>query len=236
VCVLSAEKPDAFPRARYDEETQTLEYWWESGERRGLTQTVTGTRSMRLTSVKVSAPGREGQITPRRDGVVHLMEMPSRSEMDAATLGLDAMLAASPEELKSWCTGRIILFGNARSDAPDLFEHPRGEKIHGVFTHAAAIDRLLTGRYARLPSALADNAMAASSGVAAAMLFLPIFGGVLRRVAQILLLTAVVIGLALLTYMASGWIIDAPGLVFVVVVTGAAAVGWHLYVRREIGL
>lgn len=236
MCVLSAERPDAFPRARFDPESQTLTHWWETGGRGGLAQALTSARTMRLTAVEVSVPGREGELSARRDGVVYLTEMPPRRELDAATVGIDEVLRATPEDMQAWFGGRFVILGNARSDATDLFDHPRGEKIHGVYAHAAAIDRIATGRFARLPAATADTLVIGSAGLAAMMMFFPIFGGVFRRLGIMSMLGALCVSTSLLTYLVAGWIIDVPGLLFVTIVTGAAGLGWHLYVRREIGL
>ncbi len=235
MCVLSAERPDEFPRGRFDPDTQTLTYWWEAGGRSGLTQPTTSARAMRLKTQRVSPPGGEGE-SPRVDGIILLVDMPAMRELDSATIRIDDYLAASPAQLKSWCGGRFILFGNTRSDAADLFDHPRGDKIHGVYAHAAAIDRLVTGRYARLPSALGDDVMYATAGVGAMGLFFPAFGGLLRRAGLIALLSVLCVSAGLLTYLIAGWIIDVPGLVFVTMVTGVLGLGWHVFVRREIGL
>ncbi|MBL8746818.1 MAG: protein kinase [Phycisphaerae bacterium] len=236
VTVLSAERPGEYPRARFDPDSQTLTYWWESGGRSGLTQPTTNARTMRLKTQAVSVPGNEERLSPRVDGVVLLADMPSRREMDQATLRIDDLLAASADEVRGWCAGRYIIFGNARSDAPDLFDHPRGDRIHGVFAHAAAIDRIATGRYAKLPSAGGDLLTYLSCAAGAAIVFFPLPGGVIRRLSVIGLVSAVITGAGLLAYMIGGWIVDLPGMLFVALVCGIAGVAWHVYVRREIGL
>lgn len=236
VTVLSAERPGEFPRGRFDPDTQTLTYWWETTSRTGPTQPTTHAQTMRLKTVSVSEPGREGTPSPRVDGVVLITDMPSRKELDEATVGIDDLLAATPEQARQWFSGRFVLFGNARSDAADLFDHPRGDQIHGVFAHASAVDRIVSGRYAKLPSAGSDLRSYLASAAAAAIVFFPLAGGVWRRIGVIALLTMIIVGTGLLAYMIGGWIVDIPGMVFIALLCGALGLGWHMYVRREIGL
>lgn len=75
------------------------------------------------------------------------IDLPTDLALSGATIPLQRAANASASELKQWLDGKVIVFGNVRSDAKDHFNFiDRGMRF-GVVGHAVAIGSMLSGPF-----------------------------------------------------------------------------------------
>lgn len=77
---------------------------------------------------------------------------PSDALLAEATHTYEDVFRAGPDDLRAWFAGRLVFVGDTRGDL-DLYPHPDGREIHGVYAHAIAAEALVSGVVAlRYPS------------------------------------------------------------------------------------
>jgi serine/threonine protein kinase len=136
---------------------------------------------------------------------VLLIDLPPRSALDAVTVSLEDILAASDEDLRTWFDGRTAVVGDRRSSAMDFLDDER--TIHGSATHASALAWLISGRTLRyVPGRIGDSAIlaAAVAGVLTPLLAGPVAW---RRAAGVSLGVALCIGASFVLYRYAGLVL-----------------------------
>ncbi|MCC6321850.1 MAG: protein kinase [Phycisphaerales bacterium] len=159
VCATSVD-----PRCDYDfhidAERETIQFEF-FGKGDLPTRVVPDDHPRPLTSVQaISEPTADdadcGILAGDRLALIKLA-LPPQSVINNARFSYERVLAASPSERLGWFDRKIVLIGNTVKRGRverdwDLFETPHGERMWGVYAHAAGISGLLTGRIIRYPA------------------------------------------------------------------------------------
>ncbi len=160
--------------------------------------------------------------------------IPDDAVFDAVTLDYAEVVRASPQQLRTWFAGRIVLFGDKRPrkawDPPDKKDDfsvlPDGRRAWGCSLQAAGFAALLDGRYATVPNASTSYAITAAAAIVG-VLAARIAGKRGWRLALLLvLLGAAAVAASLLCY--RHFLVMCNPAVPVLAMIGAAVLGWFI--------
>lgn len=189
---------------------------------------------IRCTNVKRD-PGSPELGISRGDLVAEFFfDLPPSPALDETTHDYAELLAAPVERLREWFGGRVVLLADMREASADYHATPDGRTLHGVWTHALAIDAMLGGRaivMANWWQQWAAMLVAAMLGLSLAI-WAP--WAIWRRLLVIIILTGAAIGGSVMLFSTWGVLLNP-----VLAIGSAAAAGelsaWIRRVRAPLG-
>jgi hypothetical protein len=147
--------PGTEPHLNFDEHTSDLNvvYMRRDPVVRQARKMVGTPDKIPLPSLVRNAPRPdEVGLTPTDQVGFYMVVVPEMPAFDPFTRGYQEVMTAPADELKAWCSGKLVLIGDVRKESGDWHVLPGGQKAPGVHMQAATIGALLSGRAFHLPN------------------------------------------------------------------------------------